>query len=104
MAPDLPYFVGLQGRLRDATHVPLGIVTSDLALGLACFAVFHLLWKRPLLALVPERAHVRLAGPATGFARSMLAWVPLSIVIGAATHVLWDAFTHQQHSFAGALP
>ncbi|MEU5883401.1 DUF4184 family protein [Spirillospora sp. NPDC047279] len=104
MVPDLPYFVGLQGELREATHVPLGIVTIDVVLGLLSFAVFHLVWKRPVLVLAPEWLHRRLAAPAGGLTRAMVMWAPLAIAIGAGTHVLWDAFTHRHHSFAGVLP
>ncbi|GAA2639806.1 DUF4184 family protein [Actinomadura fulvescens] len=103
MVPDVPYFLGM-AALRGATHVPVGLVTIDLALGIIVFVAFHVMWKRPLLALTPGWAHARLAGPAHGFRRSMIKWVPLSIVVGAATHLLWDAFTHEHHSFAGALP
>ncbi|MFI0453825.1 DUF4184 family protein [Actinomadura sp. 6N118] len=103
MVPDVPYFFGM-GALRGATHVPLGLVTIDLGLGLIFFAAFHLIWKLPLLAMTPGWAHARLAMPALAFRRSMIKWVPLSIVVGAATHLFWDAFTHKHHSFAGALP
>ncbi|MQY05769.1 DUF4184 family protein [Actinomadura macrotermitis] len=103
VVPDVPYFFGL-GGLRGATHVPWGMVTVDLGLGLGLFAAFHLLWKRPLLALTPAWAHARLAGPAAGFRRPMLPWVVPSILVGTGTHLFWDAFTHQRHSFAGALP
>ncbi|KAB2346813.1 DUF4184 family protein [Actinomadura rudentiformis] len=103
MVPDVPYFLGM-GALRGATHVPLGLVTIDLGLGLIIFAAFQLIWKRPLLALTPGWAHVRLAVPAAAFRRSMIKWVPFSLVLGAATHLFWDAFTHKHHSFAGELP
>ncbi|MFG2006025.1 DUF4184 family protein [Spirillospora sp. NPDC048911] len=103
MVPDVPYFFGL-ATLRGATHSPWGLVTIDLMFGVFFFAVFHLVWKRPLLALTPGRAHARLAEPAYGFRRAMIKWVPLSVVVGAATHLFWDAFTHEHHSFAGAFP
>jgi hypothetical protein len=103
MAPDLPYFFSM-GEQRGATHDPLGIVTIDMVLGLALFAVFHVVWKRPLVAPAPSWVRRRLAGPADGFRRSMIVWVPPSLLVGTITHVLWDAFTHRHHSFAEALP
>ncbi|MFC5753786.1 DUF4184 family protein [Actinomadura rugatobispora] len=103
MAPDLPYFFSM-GEQRGATHDPLGIVTIDIALGLALFAAFHLMWKRPLVALAPAWARRKLTGPANGFRRSMILWVPPSLLVGTVTHVLWDAFTHRRHSFADAMP
>ncbi|GAA1583957.1 DUF4184 family protein [Actinomadura kijaniata] len=112
MAPDVPYFLGLSG-LRGVTHEPLGVVTVDLGLGLAVSAAFHLVWKRPLLALAPDPVARRLApdpvarrlAPVAGpLPRRALPWVPVSLLAGIVTHVLWDAFTHRRHSFAGALP
>ncbi|GAA2412929.1 DUF4184 family protein [Actinomadura vinacea] len=103
MAPDLPYFLSM-GEWRGATHEPLGLVTIDIAMGILLFAVFHLLWKHPLVALAPVRFRRRLAGPADGLRRSMLVWVPPSLLAGSATHVLWDAFTHRRHSFAESMP
>ncbi|GAA3982769.1 hypothetical protein GCM10023085_76200 [Actinomadura viridis] len=103
MAPDVPYFFSM-GDLRAATHDPVGIVTVDIVLGLALFAAFHLVWKWPLVALAPGWARRRLAGPAAGFRWSRIGWVPPSILAGAVTHVLWDAFTHRYHGFADLLP
>ncbi len=103
MAPDVPYFFSM-GDLRGATHGPVGIVTIDLALGIGLFAAFHLVWKRPLVALAPEWARRRLAGPAGGFRRSMILWVPPSLLAGTVTHVLWDAFTHRYHGFGEYMP
>jgi hypothetical protein len=103
MAPDVPYFLSM-GELRGATHEPLGIVTIDLALGAGLLVAFHLLWKWPLVALAPAWARRRLAGPARGLRRSMIPWVPLSLLVGTVTHVFWDAFTHRYHSFAGFMP
>jgi hypothetical protein len=103
MAPDAPYFLGM-ADLRGATHEPLGLVTVDLALGLLLFIGFHGLWKHSLLALAPLWAYERLRRPAEAFRLGMVTWVPVSILVGAATHLLWDGFTHLHHSFAGRLP
>ncbi|MBO2454985.1 DUF4184 family protein [Actinomadura barringtoniae] len=103
MAPDAPYFLGM-ADLRGITHEPLGLVTVDLALGIVLFVGFHALWKPGLLALAPAWAYARLKGPAAGFRLRMAGWVPVSILIGAITHLFWDGFTHLHHSFAGQLP
>jgi hypothetical protein len=73
-------------------------------LGIVLFVGFHGLWKHSLLALAPTWAYVRLRGPAEASRLRTAGWVPLSIVIGAATHLFWDGFTHLHHSFAGRLP
>ncbi|GGV30246.1 hypothetical protein GCM10010182_61720 [Actinomadura cremea] len=99
MAPDIPYFFFAM-ELRGTTHRAHGVVTVDVLIGLAAFAVWHLLWKRPLAALAPARLRRRL--PPTAPIR--WGWAVPSVAIGAATHVLWDAFTHLDWSFAGELP
>ncbi|MBE1530235.1 DUF4184 family protein [Actinomadura algeriensis] len=99
MAPDIPYFFFAMG-LRGTTHQAHGVVTVDLLIGLAAFAVWHLLWKRPLAALAPSPIRGRL--PVDAPVR--WGWAVPSVAIGAATHVFWDAFTHLNWSFAGELP
>ncbi|QFG21147.1 DUF4184 family protein [Actinomadura sp. WMMB 499] len=99
MAPDIPYFFFAM-ELRSTTHRAHGVVTVDVLIGLAAFAVWHLLWKRPLAALAPARVRRRL--PLDAPVR--WGWAVPSVAIGAATHVLWDAFTHLNWSFAGELP
>ncbi|RSN67013.1 MULTISPECIES: DUF4184 family protein [Actinomadura] len=99
MAPDIPYFFFAM-ELRGATHRAHGVVTVDLLIGLAAFAVFHLVWKRPLAALAPAAVRRRLPMDAP----VRWGWAVPSLVLGAATHVFWDAFTHLNWSFAGELP
>ncbi|WP_165958852.1 DUF4184 family protein [Actinomadura sp. KC345] len=89
LTPDVPYYLYISG-VRDMTHRPLGVVTVDVAIGLVVFAVWHLLAKRPLAALAPDRLRERLPVSAPVSWR----WVVPSLAIGAASHVLWDAFTH----------
>ncbi len=91
--PDVPLFVPLSDR--PTTHSPLGLVTWDLALGLAVLAVFHLVLKRPLVALCPGALRDRLDPVAGGLTwkKGLPAAVP-SLLLGAVTHLAWDAFTH----------
>lgn len=89
LAPDMPYYLYISG-VRDMTHRPLGVVTVNVVIGLVAFAVWHLLLKRPLAALAPGRLRERLPVSAP----ISWAWVVPSLVIGAATHVVWDGFTH----------
>lgn len=106
MAPDMPYFVGSAGIAVSAqswyepflnattAHSLRGMVTIDLAYGLA---LCGLSWsaRRPVEALLPA-----LGGPARSWpddSRALLVrgwWVLLSLLIGIATHLVWDSFTH----------
>lgn len=91
MAPDLPYFVAGLRRLGPATHTLAAVPTWDLVLGLAMWLTWRLvapgLWRVAPMP-VRERWDPR---KGTGYP-----WwrVLLALLIGTATHVLWDEFTH----------
>jgi len=99
MAPDFPYYLPFPLRLGVRWHSLLGLVTVDLAAGLVVFVVWHALLVPPAVAVAPEPVRRRLAGAARGLsaycAPATVALVAVSIVLGAATHVGWDAFTHE---------
>jgi uncharacterized protein DUF4184 len=97
MIPDLPLFVPfLPGYAM--THSPVGIVTVCLPLGVAMLLAFQWIIKVPAISLFPTWAQTRMTScsrplliPSTGF----FFRVSLAVVLGAITHVVWDAFTHQ---------
>lgn len=89
--PDLPYFLRLP--ISGPTHAPAGPVTVDLLLGLLVFAAWELLLRRPVAALSPAWLADRLP-PAARLDLRRSAWAAVSLVLGSATHVVWDAFTH----------
>ncbi len=98
VAPDLPYF--LPGRPDWATHTLLAVVGLDVLLAASIWVVWHGLLAAPALAAAPAGVRGRLAGrvplglrPRVGSARALPATVA-ALAIGAATHVLWDEFTH----------
>ncbi len=107
VAPDLPYFVPVTvGGFHPPTdvggpsHTLWALVTLDLAMGLLAWAAWHGLLAAPLLDLAPTGLRARLAGRVRLGLRHRLATprraalVALALVVGAATHVLWDEFTH----------
>jgi hypothetical protein len=107
VAPDLPYFVPLRlgefyppVSLGVPTHTAWALVSLDLLIGLLAWAVWHGVFAAPLVAMAPARLRARLAGrlhiglrrrPAAVRDRGL---VVLALVIGSATHVGWDEFTH----------
>jgi len=102
MAPDLAFFVPLDAT-RGQTHGPAGLLLFCLPAGGMTYLLFHLLLKAPLLGLLGQRLQEQLAGPA---ARPLARWsaVLVSLLCGAATHLVWDSFTHPGTAVVDALP
>ncbi|MCP2166434.1 DUF4184 family protein [Goodfellowiella coeruleoviolacea] len=110
VAPDIAYYLPLPGG-PDTTHSVVGLVGADLLLG-ALLVVLGRLVLAPLLALAPAGWGARTAPPgrftrigwrsqAGASATPRLGWLvgAGSVVVGAATHAVWDAFT-QTHGAA----
>lgn len=98
MVPDLPLFSPLP--IYSHTHSVLGVFVINAAAGFAGLLVWHALLAEPAYATYPQALRRRLPPPdprsvlrTTGWPRRLLLTY-LSLVIGAATHVTWDAFTH----------
>lgn len=102
MSPDLPYYLPLPLPLPAgwATHSAVGVVTVDLLLAAGAWALWHGLLVAPALAAAPTGLRARLVGCVAVGLRLRLSsagqvfLVLLSLVVGAATHVLWDEFSH----------
>lgn len=93
IVPDLWYFVPLAER--DQTHSLAGLFWFCLPVSLALYALFHLLVKRPLIALLPEPLGPRAAAFATrGLPKASWLAVGASALAGAASHLAWDSVTH----------
>ncbi|MGW5717979.1 DUF4184 family protein [Amycolatopsis sp. NPDC003865] len=93
VAPDVFWFVPrLPGVGLTKTHEFASVLWLDPLIALVLLAVFHVLLKRPLLALAPRPLAERLP---RDFTWRRPGWTALSLIIGAATHVGWDAFTHE---------
>lgn len=118
-APDVTYFAAsaVPGAMEfgDFTHSFSGVFTIDVAIAAVLVALWRLL-REPVIALLPGRVRGRVlvvargaGGARGGFASGGSAsgafawerrpvaavwWWYVSAVLGAATHVVWDAFTH----------
>ena len=91
---DLPLFMPLPLK-RDATHSFLAVLWFCLPTGVLAFLLYDYVLDRPLRALMPEGLARRLAR--TGREARPPVWSPsvlVSILVGAATHAIWDSFTH----------
>lgn len=103
-APDTTYFADtvIPGAMEfgSFTHTLLGVVTVNVVIAAALVTVWVLL-REPLVALLPVRVRGRVHAFVRGqrwtrasFGPSAWLWFAVSGALGAATHVVWDAFTH----------
>ncbi|MER5357604.1 DUF4184 family protein [Streptomyces sp. NPDC002785] len=105
-APDMTYYAdtAIPGAMEfgQVTHSVWGVFTVDVLITAAVVALWLLL-REPLVALLPRawqgRVHAFVRGQRHGSGRGAWGvrdggWFVLSAVMGSATHVVWDAFTH----------
>ncbi len=97
MVPDFGFL--LPWRIsRVETHSAWGLLTFCLPVGLAAFWWFQYLVKPALLAVLPDGAFARWQSSAIpADPASPWQWVlaALGVEVGAASHLVWDAFTHE---------
>ena len=98
--PDVPYF--LPDPLYEINaHAWPGFVLFGIPCGWAIYALWYGLLLRPSRALLPRRYASLLTS-----SEPRVRWVAttLSFLAGAATHVVWDAFTHRRGAVVQAWP
>lgn len=106
-APDLPYFLQLPftdyfllAALGKHTHTSWGPLGMDLLLGALAWMLWHGVLSGPALATAPASVRARLAGRVRlGLWHRLttvrsLPGTAAGLILGAATHVVWDEFTH----------
>jgi Domain of unknown function (DUF4184) len=97
MIPDLPLFIPLPPDY-STTHSLPGLFMACLPLGMLGFGAFQAVMKRPLIALLPAPIRCRcaaIARPTHGPSFRAAVRVAMAVTVGAATHIIWDAFTHR---------
>ncbi|TKJ32487.1 DUF4184 family protein [Blastococcus sp. CCUG 61487] len=98
VAPDLLFYLPVEQRWP--THTAAAVVTTNVVLAFTAWAVWHGLLARPAVRAAPAALRARLTTVPLGL-RARLAsparvgWTLLAFAVGAATHVLWDEFTHR---------
>ncbi|WP_187264741.1 DUF4184 family protein [Pontibacter beigongshangensis] len=105
MAPDFEKFIKL-GSGNTYSHTLLGVFWFSLPISILIALVFHLVVRNTLIDSLPGLLRRRFSryknfNWVAHFNRHYKAII-LSIVVGALTHLLWDAFTHK-HSFVADL-
>jgi Domain of unknown function (DUF4184) len=83
---------------RFETHSAMALLTFCLPVGLVTYWAFQYVVKTPILEVLPEGAYARwrqFSSPAD--VRSIRQWAlaAFGLLAGAVTHLVWDAFTHE---------
>jgi hypothetical protein len=97
VAPDLEYFVRLSPN-DGYGHTLTGSLLLSLPLAIFTLWMFHSFVKSPFVELIPEGLQHRLPKHRSEFSfggPARFTLIVTSILIGMATHLLWDSFTHQ---------
>ena len=103
MSPDFAYF--LPGEpLRELTHSIAGLFWFCWPVSLGIWFLFVRVLEQPTRALLPDHWHVRFAASDREISLKKFALASAAVVLGAATHILWDSFTHRGTAVVGALP
>jgi hypothetical protein len=102
MTPDLPFFVPVHVP-RALTHSVTGAVTFDVLIGLLAIALWWGLLRAPAIDMMPRAVRERIGPIAWRPTPRGIAWLVVALLIGIATHLAWDSFTHA-HYVSDLLP
>jgi hypothetical protein len=100
-APDFEYFLRLEPSGRFGHTLP-GTFLFTLPVALLVLWIFHSLVKRPATMLMPDALRNRLANHLGDFhfgGATRFLLILASLLLGMATHLLWDSFTHSDTWF-----
>jgi len=107
LTPDFEYFLRMKVQ-SNYSHTLSGIFWFDLPLGILLAFIFHNIVRNNLFNNLPILLKARLFtfrqfNWNKYFQRNWLV-VIVSIIIGAASHLFWDSFTHENAYFVQAIP
>jgi Domain of unknown function (DUF4184) len=107
MTPDFEYFI----RMKDYSkygHNWGGLFWFDVPLGLLLLFVFHNVVRNVLIEYLPFSLNIRFSSFAkfnwNKYFRHNVIVVLISLVVGIASHIFWDSFTHSDSYFFNNIP
>src|SRR5688572_15576273 len=107
MAPDFEYFFRMSVK-GVYSHTIAGLFYFDVPVAIALAFLFHSTVKHQLLRNLPLAISARFVDTERinfSDALGKRFWaIALCSLLGAATHVFWDSFTHNDAYFARTLP
>ena len=107
LTPDFEYFLRMRIQ-SNYSHTISGLFWFDLPLGLLLAFIFHTTVRDSLFDNLPTILRSRLLilkqfNWRDYFKKNWLV-VTISILIGAASHIFWDGFTHDHGYFVQSIP
>ena len=102
MAPDFGYFFSYQAS-RELTHSLPGLFIFALPAGLAAWLFYVAVLEKATITLLSDRWHTRFSHT-DRITPSLITRAAVAIVLGAATHLLWDGLTHRGTFATDAFP
>jgi len=107
LTPDFEYFLRMRIK-SNYSHTIDGLFWFDLPLGLLLAFIFHNIVRDKLFDNLPTILKSRFLAFRQfdwnkHFKRNWIV-VTISILIGAASHILWDSFTHDHGYFVQTIP
>lgn len=107
MAPDFEYFLRMKTQ-SEHSHTTVGIFWFNLPLGIVLAYLFHHIVRNALFDNLPVLLKSRLASFKLfnwhQHVQTNLIIIIISFIIGAASHIFWDAFTHHHGYFVQVFP
>ncbi len=102
MAPDFGYIFSYEAS-RQLTHSFAGLFIFCLPVGLLVWLFYVAVLEKATITLLSDRWHTRFAHT-DAITPSLIGRAAIAVVLGAATHLLWDAFTHRGTFVTDAIP
>jgi hypothetical protein len=102
MAPDFGYFFSHDAN-RQFTHSFASLAYFALPAGLGIWLFYVAILEKATITLLSDRWHTRFAHT-DRITPALVARAAVAIVLGAFTHILWDAFTHRATFATDAFP
>ena len=102
MAPDFGYFFSAEAS-RALTHSFTGLFIFSLPMGLFIWLFYVAFLEKATITLLSDRWHTRFAHT-DAITLKLVGRAAVAILLGAITHLLWDAFTHRATFVTNAFP
>jgi Domain of unknown function (DUF4184) len=100
-APDFEYFLRLAPQTAYGHHWP-GVALFTLPAACAALILYELFVREMLVSLLPTGLQKKTPPPQRKFGLNQMALIFFSLILGIATHIFWDGFTHD-NTWATAL-